>query len=117
MLLRRIFNDKLAQASYLVACQETGVALIVDPLRDTKQYLAAAAEEKVSITDVTETHIHADFVSGAHDLTRATGARLHLADMGGDDGRYGALDRALDLLRDGSTFTVGSVLIDAMHTT
>ena len=116
MLLKRIYDDQLAQASYMVACEEAGVALIVDPLRDASRYIAAAAEENVTITDVTETHIHADFVSGARDLARETGARLHLSDMGGDDWRYGGLDAAVDLLRDGSTFSVGSVRIDVMHT-
>ncbi|MEO7502729.1 MAG: MBL fold metallo-hydrolase, partial [Gemmatimonadaceae bacterium] len=116
MLLKRIYDEQLAQASYLVACKEAGVALIVDPLRDTSRYLAAAAEEHVKITDVTETHIHADFVSGARDLARATGARLHLSDMGDDDWRYGGLDGVLNPLRDGSTFSVGSIRIDVVHT-
>ena len=116
MLLKRIYDEQLAQASYLVACEEARVALIVDPLRDASRYLAAAAEEKVTITDVTETHIHADFVSGARDLARETGARLHLSGMGGDDWGYSGLDSDVDLLRDGSTFTVGSVRIDVTHT-
>jgi hydroxyacylglutathione hydrolase len=116
MLLKRLYDDKLAQASYLIACQESSTALIVDPLRDVDQYLALANEEKVRITDVTETHVHADFVSGARDLARETGARLHLSDMGGDDWKYGAINRDTDLLRDGSSFMVGCVRIDVLHT-
>jgi hydroxyacylglutathione hydrolase len=116
MFLKRMYDEKLAQASYLVGCQETGVALVVDPLRDTERYLAAAAEEKVIISDVTETHIHADFVSGARDLARETNARLHVSDMGGEGWHYKGLDENADLLRDGSTFDVGSVRIDVLHT-
>lgn len=116
MLLRRIFDDKLAQASYLIACQKAGAALVVDPLRDPKRYLAIAAEERVTITDVAESHIHADFVSGSRDLARQTNARLHLSEMGGEGWQYNGLDDSVDLLRDGSTFHVGSVRIDVMHT-
>lgn len=117
MILKRIYNERLAQASYLVGCQLTGVALIVDPLRDTTRYLAAAAEERVTITHVTETHIHADFVSGAHDLAAETGARVLLSDMGGPDWSYArAGEWGADLLRDGSAFTIGEVRIDVLHT-
>jgi hydroxyacylglutathione hydrolase len=116
MLLRRLYDDKLAQASYLIACQESGTALVVDPLRDVERYLAAAAEEKVRITDVAETHIHADFVSGAPELARSSGARLHLSDMGGSDWRYRDIDAETDLLHDGSTFNVGNVRFGVMHT-
>jgi hydroxyacylglutathione hydrolase len=116
MLLKRLYEDKLAQASYLIACQESGTAMIVDPLRDVERYLAIAEQEKVTITDVTETHIHADFVSGARDLARKAGAKLHVSDMGGRDWKYGAVDGDTDLLRDGSSFMVGRVRIDALHT-
>ncbi|MFN2604359.1 MAG: MBL fold metallo-hydrolase, partial [Gemmatimonadaceae bacterium] len=116
MILRRLYDDKLAQASYFIACQESGTALIVDPVRDVDRYIALASEEKVRITDATETHIHADFVSGARDLARETGARLHLSDMGGSDWKYDGIDKQTDMLRDGSSFMVGRVRIDVLHT-
>jgi len=116
MILKRLYDENLAQASYLIACQETGVALIVDPLRDTRRYVEAAVEDNVSITDVAETHIHADFVSGARALAAETGARLHVSALGGGDWQYKGLDSTSDLLGDGSRFTVGSVRIDVLHT-
>jgi hydroxyacylglutathione hydrolase len=116
MLLRRLYDDKLAQASYLIACEESGTALVVDPVRDIERYLAAAARENVTITDVAETHIHADFVSGARELAHSAGARLHLSGMGGSDWSYGDIDAETDLLHDGSTFNVGTVRVDVMHT-
>ncbi len=117
MLLKRLYDEKLAQASYLIACHEAGVGIVIDPLRDASRYLAAAAEEDVTITHVTETHIHADFVSGAHDLAEATGAKLYLSDMGGPDWKYKSAGRwnARPLI-DGSSFMVGNVRFDAMHT-
>lgn len=116
MLLKRLYDHNLAQASYLIACQQTGTALVIDPLRDTDRYLAAAAQEQVTITDVTETHIHADFVSGARDLARETGAKLHVSDMGGEGWMYAAIDHDTDLLRGGSSFMIGRVRIDVLHT-
>jgi len=117
MLLKRLYDEKLAQASYLIACQQAGVGVIVDPLRDTARYLEAAAAEQVTITHVTETHIHADFVSGAHDLAEATGAKLYLSDMGGADWKYRSAGKwNAELLTDGSSFMVGRVRFDAVHT-
>ena len=88
MFFRRFYDDQLAQASYLVGCQATGHALVVDPNRHIEPYLRAAEAEGLRITHVTETHIHADFVSGARELARRAGARLLLSDAGGDDWRY-----------------------------
>ena len=117
MLLKRIFNDKLAQASYLVACQHEKVTLVVDPNRDTDQYIDAATAEGVRITDVTETHIHADFVSGARDLADRTGARLRLSNAGGPGWKYAFAGAAnADMLTEGSHFMVGDVRIDVVHT-
>ncbi|MET0396262.1 MAG: MBL fold metallo-hydrolase [Longimicrobiaceae bacterium] len=117
MILKRFYDDKLAQASYLVGCAATGEALVVDPNRDVEPYIRAARAEGVRITHVTETHIHADFVSGARELAARTGARLLLSDEGGEGWRYAyaAADGAT-LLRGGDTFRVGNVRIDVLHT-
>ena len=62
MIVRRFYDEKLAQASWLVGCAATGEAVIVDPNRAVDQYVRSAEQEGVRITHVTETHIHADFV-------------------------------------------------------
>ena len=86
MLFRQITDSKLAQYAYLVGCQKTKEALVIDPERDVDRYLALAAEEGLTITHVAETHIHADFLSGARDLAEATGAKLFLSSEGDDAG-------------------------------
>ena len=117
MLLQRFYDDTLAQASYLIGCAATGEALVVDPNRDVDQYIEAAEAEGMRITHVTETHIHADFVSGARELAHRTGARLHLSDEGGPDWAYGfAREAGAVLLKDGHTFMVGNIRIQAIHT-
>jgi hydroxyacylglutathione hydrolase len=117
MLFRRFYDDQLAQASYLLGCQATGEALVVDPNRHVEPYLQAAAAEGLRVTHVTETHIHADFVSGARELARRAGARLLLSDAGDDGWRYRyAADDGASLLTDGSTFRVGRIEVTALHT-
>lgn len=113
MLLRYLYDGNLAQASYLVGCQRTGDALVVDPNRDTEQYVRLAAQEGLRIAAVTETHIHADFVSGARALAAQTGATLYLSDEGGPDWQYVFAHAGL---RDGDSFMVGSVRVAVLHT-
>jgi hydroxyacylglutathione hydrolase len=117
MLLRYFYDEHLAQASYLVGCVKTGEALVVDPGRDIAPYLLTAAKEGVRITHVTETHIHADFVSGSRELAAATGATLYLSDMGDANWKYMYADEPNVLLvRDGDSWLVGNVKIDVIHT-
>ncbi|MEO5799225.1 MAG: rhodanese-like domain-containing protein [Gemmatimonadales bacterium] len=117
MLVRRFYDDRLAQASYLIACQRTGEAIVIDPARDITTYLEAARDEGVRITRVTETHIHADFVSGARELAARTGATPLLSAEGGADWQYGwaASDGAM-LLHDGDVITLGGVRLEVWHT-
>jgi hydroxyacylglutathione hydrolase len=116
MLLRRFYDDRLAQASYLIGCQRTGEAIVVDPNRDAEQYVAAAKSDGVRVTHVTETHIHADFVSGARELARRAGATLLLSDCGAPEWRYAFAGEGVRLLRDGDAISVGNVRLDVMHT-
>jgi hydroxyacylglutathione hydrolase len=117
MLLQRFYDDALAQASYLIGCQATGEALVLDPNRDVDQYVRAAQREQLRITRVTETHIHADFVSGARELATRTGATLLLSDEGGDEWRYRfAGDAGTTLLHGGDAFTLGNIRFSVLHT-
>ena len=117
MFFKRFYDDGLAQASYLIGCESSGEAVVVDPNRDVDQYLAAAATDKLRITHVTETHIHADFVSGSRELADRTGAKLLLSGEGGRDWQYAFAARShAVLLRDGDSFAVGRVRLDVIHT-
>jgi hydroxyacylglutathione hydrolase len=117
MFFKRFYDTKLAQASYLIGCQLTGEAVVVDPNRDVEQYITAADVEGLRVTHVTETHIHADFVSGARELAARTGAQLLLSDEGGTEWKYAyAADANARLLKDGDSFMVGNIKIEALHT-
>ncbi len=117
MLLTRIYEDGLAQASYLAACDETSLAIVVDPNRDVDRYIDAAAKAHVEIAAVTETHIHADFLSGSRELARRTGAQLLLSDEGAPDWKYAfAAEAGARPLRGGDRFDVGTLRLDVRHT-
>lgn len=117
MFLKRFYHEGLAQASYLVGCQKTGEALVIDAHRDADQYVAAAASEGLRITHVSETHIHADYLSGSRELAARTGARLFLSAEGGAEWQYAFATRdAVTLLRDGDAFMVGNLRLDVIHT-
>src|SRR5436853_6668658 len=67
-MFQRFFDTGLAQASYLLACDRTRQAIVIDPRRDVETYVAAAAQSNLKIVAAIETHVHADFVSGAREL-------------------------------------------------
>jgi hydroxyacylglutathione hydrolase len=117
MILKPIFEESLAQAAYLIGCPSTGEALVLDPTIDIERYLDAAAAEGLRITGVAETHIHADFVSGARALALATGAELYVSGEGGPDWQYAfAHAPGVRLLHDGDTIAVGRIRLEAVHT-
>ena len=117
MYLKRFYDEKLAQASYLVGCAATGEALVVDANRMIEQYIEDATAQGLRITHVTETHIHADYVSGSRELAARTGAKLFLSDEGGPDWKYAfAAEAGATLLKDGDSFKVGNIRIEALHT-
>jgi len=117
MFFKRFYDENLAQASYMIGCEKAREAIIIDPGLDVLQYTRAAGAERVRIAHVTETHIHADFVSGARALAEAAGAQLHLSAEGGK--QWGYTDAALksaNPLRDGFKIVAGQVRLCAAHT-
>jgi hydroxyacylglutathione hydrolase len=115
MIVKRFFEPLLAQNSYLIGCGKSGEAIVIDPHRDIDTYLLAAAAEHLTISAVTETHIHADFLSGSRELAQRTGARLLLSDEGDAQWKYAFADEGT-LIREGDTIQVGNVRVDVLHT-
>ena len=116
MFLRQIPDESLAQYAYLIGCQRSGEAVTIDPERDVDRYLALAAQQGFRITAVVETHIHADYLSGARELVERHGATAYVSAEGGPDWQFEwakGLER-VRLLRDGDTFQVGNIEFKAM---
>jgi hydroxyacylglutathione hydrolase len=117
MLLKYFYDKSLAHASYMVGCQRTGEAIVIDPSRSVEQYLEAAAAEGLRITGSAETHIHADFVSGSRELADRVNAKLYLSDEGPADWKYQFADKHnSQLLKDGDVIQVGKIKLEVMHT-
>ena len=117
MLFKFLYDASLSQASYFIGCQATGDAVVVDPLRDVDQYIAMAEREGMRIAAVTETHIHADYCSGARELAFRTSAQLFLSGCGTPDWRYkyAVTDRAAEVV-EGDVIGIGNVRLTVLHT-
>ena len=113
MFFQHVYDKTLAQASYFIGCQKAGVAAVIDPKRDVDTYLEIAKQNNMKITHVLETHIHADFLTGSRELSAITGAALYLSDEGGEGWEY-EFDHIG--VKDGSSFMVGNLKIDVLHT-
>ncbi len=112
MKLERFEAPGLAHYSYMVSSQ--GVAAVVDPMRDVDTYVDYAAAHSLKITHVLETHIHADYASGARELAARTGAEMWLSAYDtGEDFEYAFPHHEF---RDGEELRLGDVKITALHT-
>lgn len=119
MFFRQIFDEQLAQYAYLIGCQRTGEALIIDPERDVERYVEIAADEDLTIVAATETHIHADFLSGCRQMAESHGVRIYLSDEGDADWKYQwpeLGDYDVTLIRDGDIFMIGNIQVKVLHT-
>ncbi len=104
MIVERIWAaNSLRNFQYLVACAQSGEALVVDPL-DAPQCLDVARERGFTITQILNTHEHLDHTAGNAGVVAATGAKV-LAHAGAAS-RIGGVDRGLtrgDEIRVGKT--------------
>jgi len=119
MYFRQIFDSELAQYAYIVGCQRTGEAIVIDPERDIDRYVDIAAEEGLRLVAATETHIHADFLSGTRELAEQLGLKLYLSDEGDADWKYNWVNKGaydVQLLKDNDVFKIGNIQIEALHT-
>ncbi|MCW2259502.1 MULTISPECIES: MBL fold metallo-hydrolase [Sphingobacterium] len=109
----RVYDETLAQASYFIGDFTTKEAIVIDPKRDMDVYLNIAKTNNFKITKISETHIHADFLSGARELAAATNADLLLSDEGGKNWQYQFPHKGL---KDGNIISMGQVELKIMHT-
>ncbi len=103
------YLDCLSHASYLVADETTGRAVVVDPQRDIAEYLADAEANDYTIELVIETHFHADFLSGHLELAEATGAKIVYSSVA--ETEFESMGVA-----DGERYSLGDVTLEFRHT-
>src|SRR5579859_5280034 len=107
MYFEQFYLSCLAHASYMIGSE--GVAAVVDPQRDVEIYLEEARKNGLRIEHVIETHLHADFVSGHHELAARTGAKIYLG------ARAGAKFPHVDV-KDGDEIKFGRVILRFLET-
>ena len=107
MKIEQLYTGCLAQGAYYI--ESKGEAAIIDPLRETKQYIDKAKSENATIKYVFETHFHADFVSGHVDLARKTGATIVF-------GPSAKTTYDIHEAKDGEEFKLGDITIKVLHT-
>lgn len=113
MFFELIYDKTLAQASYMIGCQVSKEAIVIDAKRDVDTYLEIAKANNLHITHVAETHIHADFLSGSRELAALTGAKLYLSDEGGEDWQYEFPHIGL---KHGDKIKLGNLSLEVLHT-
>jgi hydroxyacylglutathione hydrolase len=114
VIFERIEDPGLSQNSFVVGCAQARRVAVVDPRRDVDVYLDYARDQGVEIAHVLETHIHADFASGARELAAATGAPLHLSTY--DEGEAYDVEFPHHELASGDSVEIGHIRIEALHT-
>ncbi len=109
LILKQFYLPCLAHASYIIGDEETGTAAVVDPQRDTDQYIAFATKHALKIRHVFLTHLHADFVAGHLELRDREDAKIYL-------GAAAKAGYAFVPLRDGDTLEFGRIRLKALET-
>jgi hydroxyacylglutathione hydrolase len=107
-MFQRFYDEGLAQASFLIGCDRAKQAVVIDPRRDASIYLEAARQAGATIIAAIETHVHADFLSGAHELA-AAGVRVVT-------GSGASLVYDHHEVYDGEELVVGDVTLTFLHT-
>ncbi|MBN2707077.1 MAG: MBL fold metallo-hydrolase, partial [Deltaproteobacteria bacterium] len=109
MFFQQFKVEGLGCLSYMIGCPLDGRAIVVDPKRDVEDYLNTARLNKMKITGIFETHVHADHISGAAELRHQTGAPIHI-------GAGSPVDYEHIPLHDGDEVRLGQTLIQVLAT-
>ncbi len=115
MQVRRFYTKGLSIYSYLIFDEKTGQGALIDPTVDIQPYLLQALQDEVVITDIVETHVHADFISGSPYLKKALGGlpRIHASGMGGEEWTPRYADH---VIQNFERIAIGNIVLEAVHT-
>ena len=111
MIIKQIAIGYMDNFSYVVGCENTRQALVIDPGADVERIASMAAEEDLKIVTIVNTHGHGDHTAGNAELKSLTGANVIIHERDGD--RYPAADI---LLSDEKNLQLGDLTLDVIHT-
>ena len=109
MYFKQITTPGLGCFSYVIGCPAAGEMIVVDPKRDVQDYLDISREEGMKIIHAVDTHVHADHISGTHELKSHTGCDIMV---------YETSPVGYDFtpLSEGQRMTVGNAAFEVLHT-
>lgn len=109
MIFETVKSEGLAHFSYLIGDEEAGVCAIIDPRFDIDEYLRISFNKNLRIVAIIETHIQADYLSGALSLAEYSGVSLYM-------GENALTDYPYEPLREGDQISIGAYTLEALHT-
>lgn len=119
MELIQIYDPGVAQYAYILGCENTGEAIVIDPQLNISEYLKAAEEKNLNIVAVTETHIHADFLSGTQEFVKTLGMKAYLSKHGEGQGwayEWAKSESSVQMVQDDDDIKVGDLKLKVIHT-
>jgi glyoxylase-like metal-dependent hydrolase (beta-lactamase superfamily II)/rhodanese-related sulfurtransferase len=109
MYFKQISIPGLGCMSYVIGCPGAKAMAVVDPKRDIQDYLDISREEGMRITHIIDTHVHADHVSGAHELRSVTGAEILMYETSPVEFRFRKV-------AEGERLEIGNARLEFLHT-
>ncbi|MER5361121.1 MBL fold metallo-hydrolase [Streptomyces sp. NPDC002785] len=109
MFFTQYYLDCLSQASYMIADETSGQAVVVDPRRDISEYMADAETRGFTVVGVINTHFHADFIAGHLEMAARTGAWIGY-------GHHAETEYPIRKLTEGERVSLGDVTLEIMET-
>lgn len=109
MYFKQITTPGLGCFSYVIGCPAARKMIIVDPKRDVQDYIDISRNEGMKITAVIDTHVHADHVSGAHELRSRTGCEIMMYESS-------PVQFEFTPLKEGQKLKIGNAGLDVLHT-
>jgi len=111
MIIKQIAIGYMDNFCYIIGCEKTRQALVIDPGSDIEQIVSEAEKENLEIVTILNTHGHGDHTAGNAGLKARTGAQVIIHELDGD--RYTGADV---LLSDEETLQLGDITFDVIHT-
>ena len=109
MFFKQLLHEEKSCLSYLIGCSSRGVVAVIDPQIDITPYITIAKKYNLKITDIIETHVQADHLSGAQKLAEKTGAPVYFHESA-------PILFLHKKLKDGDNLSVGNRSIQIIHT-
>ena len=111
MIIKQIAIGYMDNFCYIIGCENTRRALVIDPGPDVERIVSEAQKENLEIVTIVNTHGHGDHTAGNGPIKARTGAEIIIHELDGD--RYPDADV---LLSNEKTLQLGDITFDVIHT-